>query len=213
MKDMVDLDDLWNEVKDNIPSFERNCLTCGKPLALKTARDLTRKKFCSQSCNAANTSKENPINLREPKSKLCALCGTEFFSHWPKQIFCGKKCQNVSTDRAYKKRHGTLDWMLHRLAKRQDVGRNLDWEYLKFLYESQKGRCALSGVPMTHEVGKGRVYTNISIDRIDPSRGYEEGNIQLVCVIVNIMKSGMSVEALINWCRLIAKESHNASSQ
>ena len=35
----------------------------------------------------------------------------------------------------------------------------------------------------------------MSIDRIDPTKGYTEDNVQLVCAQVNMMKSDMSLEA------------------
>lgn len=49
------------------------------------------------------------------------------------------------------------------------------------------------------------MHTNLSIDRIDPSKGYEIGNIQLVCAIVNIMKSTLSISELQWWCKRIVE--------
>jgi len=48
---------------------------------------------------------------------------------------------------------------------------------------------------MTHkaEIG-GRFPFNASIDRIDPKRGYEKGNVQLVADFVNIFKKTTSIE-------------------
>ena len=52
------------------------------------------------------------------------------------------------------------------------------------LFDCQRGRCALSGLKMTwHELHRGA--TQISIDRVDGERGYEIGNVRLVCVFVN----------------------------
>jgi hypothetical protein len=81
-------------------------------------------------------------------------------------------------------------------------GRNhtLDINYMLDLYEKQKGLCALSGRPMTHITGKGRLMTNISIDRIDSNIGYIKGNVQLTCLAPNLMKQNMSKEELLNWC-------------
>lgn len=53
---------------------------------------------------------------------------------------------------------------------------------------------------MTHIAGSGRVPTNISIDRIDSSKGYLRDNVQFVCDIVNRMKSDMSLPELLFWC-------------
>lgn len=68
------------------------------------------------------------------------------------------------------------------------------------MYNSQKGLCALSGKEMTYFSGIGRVPTNISIDRIDSSIGYEELNIQLVCIQANKMKAELLQNDLLDWC-------------
>jgi hypothetical protein len=57
---------------------------------------------------------------------------------------------------------------------------------------------------MTFIVGQGVVHTNISIDRIDSSLGYDEGNLQLVCRQANIMKQQMSCQELASWCEDIS---------
>jgi len=60
----------------------------------------------------------------------------------------------------------------HATRRKQHLGFNIDLVYLLNLYEKQQGKCAISGVSMTYIVGHGRVNTNISIDRIDSSKGY-----------------------------------------
>jgi hypothetical protein len=56
---------------------------------------------------------------------------------------------------------------------------------------------------MTHVRGSGKVMTNVSIDRIDSSIGYERGNVHLVCYVVNMMKHTMSVDQLVWWCEQV----------
>ena len=76
------------------------------------------------------------------------------------------------------------------------------------LYFAQDGKCALSGIEMTHQKGdknsgrRGgrRVPTNVSIDRMDNEKGYIPGNIHLVASVVNIMKGTMTTDELIFWC-------------
>jgi len=72
-------------------------------------------------------------------------------------------------------------------------------------WTEQEGKCALSGKPMTHIRGDGAVYTNVSIDRIDNEKGYTKDNIHLVCFIANLMKSTMSVDELVEWCKTITR--------
>jgi hypothetical protein len=98
-----------------------------------------------------------------------------------------------------------LKYLLAKAHVRSGYADNfLTLEYIMEIWDRQDGKCALSGEVMTHIMGTGgRVNTNISIDRIDSSKGYEVGNIQLVCAIVNIMKQNMSSNELISWCKLI----------
>ena len=56
---------------------------------------------------------------------------------------------------------------------------------------------------MTYYFDSGRVPTNLSVDRIDSSLGYIKGNIQLVCMAVNQMKSDLTVEQLKYFCKSI----------
>jgi hypothetical protein len=54
-----------------------------------------------------------------------------------------------------------------------------------YLWEKQKGLCALTGIPMTYKFYEGRVNTNLSVDRIDSAKGYSKDNVQLVCMAAN----------------------------
>lgn len=58
---------------------------------------------------------------------------------------------------------------------------------------------------MTYYKGKGRVPTNLSIDRIDSALPYTKSNVQLVCYQVNLMKSELSQSQLLYWCERILK--------
>lgn len=52
--------------------------------------------------------------------------------------------------------------------------------------------------------GKKNIY-NLSVDRIDSSKGYTKDNIQLVCAAANMMKGYMEYNDLINFCEAIIK--------
>ena len=82
--------------------------------------------------------------------------------------------------------------------KGKDISIEIVQEYIEKLYEDQGGACAISGLEMackTHDIN------NLSIDRIDSSIGYIEGNIQLVCSIINKMKNEYSMETFMNECK------------
>lgn len=69
--------------------------------------------------------------------------------------------------------------------------------------EAQNGKCAISGLDMTYELGEGRIYTNVSIDQIMPSKGYTIDNIQLVCMAVNQLKSDLDMDTILILCSAI----------
>jgi hypothetical protein len=91
----------------------------------------------------------------------------------------------------------------HCSKRKLNLGFDLDCEYLNNIYEKQKGLCALTGVEMTYKAGNGRVYTNISIDRIDSNKGYIKNNVQFVCDIVNVMKSNLTLDEFYFWCKKV----------
>ena len=87
----------------------------------------------------------------------------------------------------------------------QGLDFNLTLDYLLLLWEQQKGICAISGIPMTYERYNGRIPTNVSIDRINGSKGYVLDNIQLVCMACNQIKSDWSEEVMYNICKKIVE--------
>lgn len=82
---------------------------------------------------------------------------------------------------------------------------NIKIEQLKDLWMKQKGKCAISGINMTHLTGEGRVIYNASIDRINSELGYTIDNIQLTCTIVNSMKSNLENDEFIKICKTVVK--------
>lgn len=76
-------------------------------------------------------------------------------------------------------------------------------EDLLTVWKAQNGKCAISGLDMTYELGEGRIYTNVSIDQILPSKGYTIDNIQLVCMAVNQLKSDLDMDTILILCSAI----------
>jgi len=95
------------------------------------------------------------------------------------------------------------------LLVRKDRKETLTLEMMMTLFNKQNGLCAISGVEMTHILQGGRCPSNISIDRIDSTKGYEPDNVQLVCALVNTMKMQYTKEELIGWCQKIVEYNSN----
>lgn len=86
-------------------------------------------------------------------------------------------------------------------AKKRNIV-EINSEYLYELYDQQEGLCALSGVRMTWAGGSARP-TSVSVDRIDPAKGYIKGNVRIVCMAVNAFRSTMNDEQLLKFAKAL----------
>lgn len=98
-------------------------------------------------------------------------------------------------------------------ALKQNIEFNITFDYVKELWNKQKGICALSGIPMTYALKEGRTPTNISIDKIDRAKGYTIGNVQLVCMACNQIKSDLTEEEMYNFCKRIVGYYENKNNK
>ncbi len=101
-------------------------------------------------------------------------------------------------------------------AKRRNLDFDLTIDYLDQLLEQQNFKCALSGIELkipdkliaySTRSAFDRKNSTISLDRIDSSKGYVQGNVQWVHKIVNIMKWSMTDDQFVTLCTMVAN--HN----
>lgn len=97
---------------------------------------------------------------------------------------------------------GHLKQGRHTRAKTQDILGRRD---VQRLLMEQGYRCPISGSYFTHDAfdGAGRSPFQPSIDRRDPSRGYERDNIRVVCLLVNMAMSDWGEDPLRKIARRI----------
>lgn len=86
-----------------------------------------------------------------------------------------------------------------RRPSRQSISYNLPDGYLAALWHWQNGLCFYTDKPMKMGLGVGRDPYGVSIDRVDPSRGYEEGNVVLACARVNSVKNDLTPAEMAEW--------------
>lgn len=97
-------------------------------------------------------------------------------------------------------------------ARNRPKDYDIDLPYLKSLWEQQKGLCALSGIPMhlprnTCEWEKVKWDPwRASLDRIDCSKGYVQGNIRFTTLIGNLCRNGFSDEDVQKFCEAVASK-------
>lgn len=96
---------------------------------------------------------------------------------------------------------GQKHWsLIQRNAALRNLPVTITLEDIWTLFLEQNRKCALSNVEISL-VGK----RTASLDRIDSSKGYVQGNVQWVHKTVNKMKMEMSQEIFIKFCKKIAK--------
>lgn len=185
---------------------EISCKNCGV--------SIPKYLYCSRRCqNTYNARQRRQASSTQIYLSSCKECNINIKR--PKRQFCTKRCkdrykQRVDYKGLYQKRYISsspttyFKSLLHKNPKRDRS--NLSVDDLVSLYNKQNGLCAISGIKLTHIQGSGRVLTNIAIDRIDSSKGYELDNIQLLCYIVNVMKWTMTTEELLEWCKIILEK-------
>lgn len=78
---------------------------------------------------------------------------------------------------------------------------NLSPEYLWELYINQNKKCFLSGIEICFKNKLTNSEQTASLDRIDCSKGYVEGNVRWVHKWVNIMRSNFTDEEFIYFCK------------
>lgn len=184
--------------------FRNDCIAC------------RRKKW------TIPASKNRRIRKVVDGRQCCAICG-----EWkPEEKFelnknCrngrGNRCNACNVNRTIEAISRTPETFLRHFVRRH--ARNLNFrlikkysrkrhlwtvncvthEFLVELWSRQNGRCAVTGIPMTHRWGGNPPLTNVSIDRIDSDIGYVRENVRLVCKAVNLMKHEMSQQDLEFW--------------
>jgi hypothetical protein len=78
--------------------------------------------------------------------------------------------------------------------KKGMTGFNITEEFLSVLYIKQEGKCFWSGIPLPLDnIGLGEL-NSISVDRLNPSKGYLIDNVILSCKFYNLGRGNMNVE-------------------
>ena len=102
---------------------------------------------------------------------------------------------------AYKRRRGT-----NKLTK-PDIPFEIDIKYAWSLFLKQDRRCALTGRLLS--IGLTIADGTASLDRIDSSRGYVDGNVQWIYKPLQRVKWGLDESCFIDMCKKIAKHADN----
>jgi hypothetical protein len=93
-----------------------------------------------------------------------------------------------------------------RNALKRNIEFNVSEKYLWDLYLKQNKKCPYTNIELIIKPKSGdyRTPSNASLDRIDSSIGYVQGNLQWVYKPINVFKNSMSKTEFINMCKLIS---------
>lgn len=109
------------------------------------------------------------------------------------------------------KGHGDIGLSYYSDLKREGERRGYTFQvsisYLWDLFLEQNKKCTLSGLPLVFGKTKLDNEANASVDRIDSTKGYVEGNVQWVDKRINFMKGSLPQQEFIQLCKLISQTS------
>lgn len=93
-----------------------------------------------------------------------------------------------------------------RSAKKRNYIFSVSIQYLTELYLLQNKKCAITGEFLPN-------LEKASLDRIDSTQGYIEGNVQWVTVQANLSKHIMNMDELYNFCKNVLNHANQQPSQ
>lgn len=140
----------------------------------------------------------------KPKYQYCKSCNAERAREWRKKNKnykgTGALTRIPKEDRLLVSCLGSRITDCKARAKKQGSVCSIDKDYLYQLWKQQKGICALTGVAMVIEIG---ALTCVSVDKIEPEKGYVEGNVQLTAWAANRAKGDMSMTVFMSMCQRV----------
>lgn len=179
-------------------------------------------------------------------SLICGECGKEFEKPrneynrrvrlGAEKLYCSLSCSSVNGNRVSPRKGDIKNfgdkrrrlikndlspfrWYIRRVwtrAKKKNYITDLTLEYLKGLWENQKGLCPFSGQKLILPEGSDTWSEDnpfspysASLDRIDNIKGYIIGNVRFVAVMANYARNTFTDEEVIKFSKEVAE--HNKS--
>ncbi|KKL54290.1 hypothetical protein LCGC14_2266890 [marine sediment metagenome] len=142
-------------------------------------------------------------------SPMCIPCRREYYREKKySSDYYRRNKEKIRNQHHARKKKGGLEYRVRialasyrRRSKKSGQPCDLDMGYLLSLLEDQKHKCYYSGRRMK-DLSDGIPHPQVmSLDRVDPNKGYIRGNVVWCCYAVNIMKQRMSSEELRGWCK------------
>jgi hypothetical protein len=155
-----------------------------------------RCNFCKKLLNIENFSFRNLKTLngrsyKRPRSR-CKKCESAIVCTYQSRPGVRKhRNEQRKNDKTVKR------WIQERISawRKKTLNSDLTTEYLLKVYEGQSGRCYYTNALLEvfkDEEWRLRYQQSISIDRLDPDKGYMQGNVAFCLYVVNTMKGTLT---------------------
>ena len=204
------------------------CATCGKEVERRPSRNTCKLSYCSRSCSGIGRTKSATRALGKD-TYTCITCKLELNTTNFCTLFDNrsnsyrvssncKQCRNIIKAKRYRtQRRVAAERMDVRFVLRQLISgsksrvRNkpipfsLTLDHLLDLWTKQEGKCYYTNVTMTYgpTASGNATHTSLSIDKLDPAKGYTIGNVVLCTYIANSFKLDMTEQAMYTFCEQV----------
>lgn len=179
-------------------------------------------------CRQMDRKSEN--NARKEGTKYCPGCGVEH----PTNHFDSDKispdglqsnCKKIRTQLRIQRKSTKDGYIkiflgdLRRNTKRDGTEMSIEFQDISDLFDKQNGLCAISGMEMTNIANKKSIdglsfhKWNLRIDKIDTEKGYINGNIRLICAVINRLETPLKGNDFLILPTAIAEYNRNDISE
>lgn len=146
----------------------------------------------------------NPEQVAEYKETVCEL-GLTDHRHWRKRRKLKAKLVEPNRSAA------TLEFIYKR-AKTSATARGIEFS-IEPKHVTLVDRCSILGEPLEYGgLGSAESIHKPSLDRIDNSKGYVPGNVQIVSARANVLKRDATLEEMIKMGQWAAKQKRKEDS-
>jgi hypothetical protein len=207
------------KIKRQLQSKQTKSKTKNKTKNKPILHSMTRRSLVKDALTKKTPTPEERLSvLQLTGTQICSRCyehKNEKQFYRSKSLATGirRRCIDCHYDIFNKKPRDNFLRQMYIDSKTRSSKKNFDFNIelkdLHDLFDNQHEKCALSGVQMTFIRKRGqreftRNPTNVSLDRIDPKRGYTKDNIQLTTSLANHAKMDSTEDVFIQMCRDVA---------
>lgn len=197
-----------------------NCEICNKEFLICPSREKKNKHHtCSKLCMGKFSSKIHSTKIKTN----CIICCKEIFykkSHFKNRRYhtCSHSCMAKVKSKIFRGENnpkalklGTkerLFWDRCQDIKHRSWTKNIEFDltddFILEMFEKQKGLCYYTGYPM--RINGKKNFDGMSVDKIDPNKGYIKSNVVLCLYCINMMKSDNSIDDIYDVFKYIAQK-------